>query len=259
MLRTGIILALLLLSGCATVTRGSTEAFVIESDPLGATATLSSGHTCKTPCSLELKRKKEFTVKIEKDGYEAVEANISSQVAGAGAAGMAGNVLLGGVIGAAVDVGTGATKELKPNPLVVKLIPVSETPAVAAVTTKPAVKVVSLAEPAHFYQPDPASPSGMIFIPKPPPSVERKGIREVRISHINGLLAPPSTSRQLRLPPGDHEITFVRPDEKGPGKSLVVTIEADTEYSLGYRDTDGDWEPVIYEIKQSSVQTASAG
>jgi hypothetical protein len=34
---------------------------------------------------------------------------------------MAGNVLLGGIIGAGVDVATGAMLDLVPNPLVVKL------------------------------------------------------------------------------------------------------------------------------------------
>lgn len=36
---------------------------------------------------------------------------------------MAGNILFGGLIGAAVDAGSGATKELKPNPLNVRLVP----------------------------------------------------------------------------------------------------------------------------------------
>ena len=44
-------------------------------------------------------------------------------MAGAGAAGMAGNIVLGGLIGAAVDAGTGATKQLKPNPVKVTLVP----------------------------------------------------------------------------------------------------------------------------------------
>jgi hypothetical protein len=35
---------------------------------------------------------------------------------------MAGNVLLGGVIGAGVDAATGATKQLKPNPVQVTLV-----------------------------------------------------------------------------------------------------------------------------------------
>lgn len=48
---------------------------------------------------------------------------------------MAGNVVLGGFIGAAVDAGTGAAKQLKPNPIKVTLVPLGtkeETPQSSA-------------------------------------------------------------------------------------------------------------------------------
>jgi hypothetical protein len=73
------------------------------------------------PCTLKLKRKESFTVTIHKPGYRKVTTQVISQVAGAGAAGMAGNVIVGGIIGVGVDAATGATKELKPNPLEVVL------------------------------------------------------------------------------------------------------------------------------------------
>lgn len=112
-----------LLAGCATITRGTSESFVIETDPVGATAHLTNGLACVTPCSLKVKRRGDFVVTIKKDGYETVNATVTSSIDGAGAAGMAGNVVLGGVIGAGVDAGTGAMHSHKPNPLVVKLIP----------------------------------------------------------------------------------------------------------------------------------------
>ena len=52
-----------------------------------------------------------FSVKISKDGYETAEAAIQSQGSGSGCAAMAGNILLVEMIGAATDVGTGATNE----------------------------------------------------------------------------------------------------------------------------------------------------
>ncbi|MCH7787687.1 MAG: PEGA domain-containing protein [Chloroflexi bacterium] len=113
--------AVAMLGGCATITRGSSEAFIINSTPSGANVRLSSGETCITPCTLERKRKKEFVVFISKTGFEPVEVSVLSQVAGAGAVGMAGNIFLGVVIGAAIDYGTGATKKLVPNPLKVVL------------------------------------------------------------------------------------------------------------------------------------------
>ena len=120
---TGVGMALLIAlgSGCATITRGTSEAFVIETDPPGAEATLSNGLRCSTPCSLTVKRRGNFVVTIKKEGYETVVSNVTSSVDSGGAAGMAGNVLLGGVIGAGVDAGTGAMHSHKPNPLSVKL------------------------------------------------------------------------------------------------------------------------------------------
>lgn len=120
---TAAALVVVLGSGCATITRGSSEAFVIETDPAGAEAARSNGLQCTTPCSLTVKRRGDFTVTIEKDGYETVQATVTSSIDNAGSAGMAGNVLLGGIIGAGVDAGTGAMHSHKPNPLVVRLEP----------------------------------------------------------------------------------------------------------------------------------------
>lgn len=119
-----VALALVALAGCATITRGTTEAFVIETQPAGAEAKLSNGLYCTTPCSLKVKRKGDFVVTLTKSGYETVAATITSSVDGGGAAGMAGNLVLGGVIGAGVDAGTGAMHSHKPNPLVVELVPI---------------------------------------------------------------------------------------------------------------------------------------
>ncbi len=131
-LRINVLIAAVCLAGCATITRGSGEALVIESKPPGAAVRLSSGETCTTPCTLKKRRKDSFVVHIEKEGYEPVEVQVTNQVAGAGAAGMAGNVLLGGLVGAAVDAGTGATLELVPNPIKVELEPIAATPRAPA-------------------------------------------------------------------------------------------------------------------------------
>ena len=117
----GIFLSLAV-TGCATITRGSTQALTIDSAPLGATASLSNGERCTTPCTLKLKRKHPVAVEVCKAGYQPVLTQVLSQIAGAGAAGMAGNVLVGGLIGVGVDAATGATKDLTPNPLSVTLV-----------------------------------------------------------------------------------------------------------------------------------------
>ena len=64
-----------------------------------------------------------YTVTINKPGFKTYHGKVTHQTSGGGAAGMAGNVIVGGLIGIGVDAATGSTQELKPNPLVVKLEP----------------------------------------------------------------------------------------------------------------------------------------
>ncbi len=118
----GACVAMLFASGCATITRGSTQTWTVESTPIGATASLSNGERCETPCTLTLKRKHPIAVQICKPGFAPVNTSVQSAMSGQGGAAMAGNVLVGGLIGAGIDAGSGAGKDLKPNPLQVVLV-----------------------------------------------------------------------------------------------------------------------------------------
>lgn len=150
MYRSAAILCLLaMLGGCATITRGTKEVLVIESDPIGANVSTSTGLTGMTPATFKVSHRENLTVSITKEGYEPVTVQVNSQICGAGGAGMAGNVLLGGLIGAAVDAGTGAMYTLKPNPVQVKLNPLQDT----GVMTDEATAVAPLL-------PSPADPEG---------------------------------------------------------------------------------------------------
>lgn len=106
-------------AACATVTRGTKEAWTVETEPGGAqVATTLGGVACPaTPCTFKIPRKSEFTVTITKDGYKTVNTQVTNQIASGGAAGLAGNVLVGGIIGIGVDAVSGAALEVKPNPL----------------------------------------------------------------------------------------------------------------------------------------------
>lgn len=111
-------------TACATVTRGTSEAFTVETDPSGAAVRTTAGFACDaTPCTWKMPRKSEFQVTITKPGYKTVQTQVVHQISSGGGAGMAGNVILGGIIGAGVDVASGAMMELKPNPLKVTLEP----------------------------------------------------------------------------------------------------------------------------------------
>jgi PEGA domain-containing protein len=113
--------AALAFSGCATITRGTTDQVQIRSTPDGARVTTSMAQSCVTPCTITVGRKDEFTVHYEKAGFMPRNVEVKTQVAGAGAAGFAGNLLVGGVIGMGTDVVTGATLEHVPNPVSVDL------------------------------------------------------------------------------------------------------------------------------------------
>jgi hypothetical protein len=126
----GAIVLSLSLSACATVTRGTKQALVVESEPSGAMVEVD-GQRGSTPTSFKLSRKFEGPVLITKQGYEPVTVNVTSQVSTGGGVGMAGNALIGGLIGAGVDVATGSTNELKPNPIFVTLVPIGAPAAPA--------------------------------------------------------------------------------------------------------------------------------
>lgn len=68
---------------------------------------------------LEVARNQSFTATFNLEGFEPQVVPVTTQVAGAGAAGMAGNLILGGVVGVVVDASTGAMNEHVPNPVIV--------------------------------------------------------------------------------------------------------------------------------------------
>jgi hypothetical protein len=134
--------ACVLLSACATVTRGTRQTFKIDSTPTEAKVELSIGETCITPCVLKLKRRPGFSATFTKDGYETQTVKVDSEIHGGGAVAGAGNLIAGGIIGGIVDGSNGSLNSLSPNPLTVTLIPVGGASA-AATTQAPAA-----AEPA---------------------------------------------------------------------------------------------------------------
>src|SRR5436305_9499028 len=123
-----VIIAPMGLGGCASVTRGWSEQVQITSEPEGAEVRTSLSQQCVTPCTLTVQRKDEFSVSFAKPGYRPQTVQVGTKVAGAGAAGFAGNVLVGGIIGMGVDAASGATLEHWPNPIVAVLQPAAPAP-----------------------------------------------------------------------------------------------------------------------------------
>lgn len=201
--------ALLLVSGCASVTRGTKDTLVVESDPAGATVRLSTGGIGTTPTSFQLPRKKALDVFVEKEGYEPLTIHVSSQISGTGAAGMAGNVLVGGVIGVGVDAWTGATKDLRPNPIKVVLVP-RKTDAKAAQTAE-------------------AAPAG----PKPVEPVT-KGSPEAVANGAQPAASAGSPARNAYQPAGTQVGTLRVPNKMEPSQvqNTIATVLLNREWQV---------------------------
>jgi hypothetical protein len=110
------------LGACATVTRGASDTWTVNTEPSGAAVKTTNQFFCEaTPCTFKMARKSEFDVTISKAGFKTWTGHVTHHVSGAGGAGMAGNVLIGGLIGIGVDAYSGAMNDLVPNPLTVTL------------------------------------------------------------------------------------------------------------------------------------------
>ena len=122
----GIVALCAMAGGCASVTRGTTENLSIVSTPSGAEATISGldvPTACVTPCAVVVKRKADISVAFRKEGYRPQIIQLTKEIPATGAAGFAGNVLIGGLVGMGVDAVTGAATDHKPNPVTAILEP----------------------------------------------------------------------------------------------------------------------------------------
>lgn len=119
----GAFTAVLILGGCATVTRGTNDQVQMRSTPTGAIATASTGQSCTTPCTMTVGRKDQFSVHFEKLGYISQDVQVKTQASGPGQAALAGNLIVGGIVGLATDASTGAMLDHIPNPVSVELRP----------------------------------------------------------------------------------------------------------------------------------------
>ncbi|MCQ0989664.1 translation initiation factor 2 [Jiella marina] len=112
-----------MLAGCGTITRGSSEEVAINAKPEGTKIATSTGEQCETSCVLDVPRKQEFTVTASKAGYQTEVVEVRTKVSGGGATSMAGNVLIGGVVGVGIDAANGSMLDHYPNPVNIELEP----------------------------------------------------------------------------------------------------------------------------------------
>ena len=129
------LIALVLVSGCATVVEGSNQSVSIATAPPGASCTIDRagerlGSVGMTPGSLRIsKSKNDLEIACGKDGYQQASIRQSPKFVGT----TFGNLIVGGVIGAVVDAASGANY-VYPNEVHLDLAPA--VPPVAMAPTQ---------------------------------------------------------------------------------------------------------------------------
>jgi hypothetical protein len=103
--------ALILLAGCTTLSRGTTEIVYFNSTPIGAIFALDTGASCTAPCHVKLDRDQAVQITISKEGCQPQTATLVPQVSAAAGTWQTGQF----------DYDTGAVYDLLPNPLNVSL------------------------------------------------------------------------------------------------------------------------------------------
>ena len=119
-----VLSAVATLNGCATLVKGSSQSVVVNTDPPGAICSLTRkgkeiAVVNPTPGTITVDKSKDaVAVSCNRAGYLESAGTINSQFQ----AMTFGNILFGGLVGVAIDAGSGAMNEYEPN-ITLTLIP----------------------------------------------------------------------------------------------------------------------------------------
>ena len=108
-------------SGCATIVHlGGNEELNVSSEPAGAKVVIDGTERGITPLATKVERKKDHAVVLTKEGFEENQSRVESHISWW----VAGNVILGGLVGILVDVLSGGGYTIEPDAAAVTLKPV---------------------------------------------------------------------------------------------------------------------------------------
>lgn len=110
-------LAVVLSAGCASIMHGTTQKIGVSSSPTGASVIVDNKPLGMTPVFADLKRGEEHIISIEAPGYQKAQLTVTKSVSGW----VWGNIVLGGLIGLAVDAITGGLYNLSPEQITAEL------------------------------------------------------------------------------------------------------------------------------------------
>ena len=130
-------------SACATMVRGKSEMLHISTEPSGALVSLSTGQQCTSPCGVEVARRGDIQVTVEKENCVTLDVLVGSRMdtvgmlslIGAPVTALGGLILgaetIGGdldyvysgimVLSVGLDLSSGAAFSREPNPLTLRL------------------------------------------------------------------------------------------------------------------------------------------
>jgi hypothetical protein len=112
-----VLSAAAMLNGCATLVKGSSQSVVVNTDPPGAICSLTRkgkeiAVVNPTPGTITVDKSKDaVAVSCNRAGYLESAGTINSQFQ----AMTFGNILFGGLVGVAIDAGSGAMNEYEPS------------------------------------------------------------------------------------------------------------------------------------------------
>jgi PEGA domain len=111
------LIATVSLTSCASIVNGPTQKIPVNSYPNGATVNVDGRQLGQTPTVVEVSRKTDHTLSVYKPGYQQRNVHLKRSVSGW----VAGNLLVGGVIGGAADAVTGSMYKINPEAVNVQL------------------------------------------------------------------------------------------------------------------------------------------
>lgn len=98
-----LISTVLLMSGCATIFTGTRDKITFNTTPRGATIYIDGVEQCTTPCSLDIRRKLDYTdVEVKLDGFQTRYITLSKSF------NIISVINLGNVFGWGIDLLSGA-------------------------------------------------------------------------------------------------------------------------------------------------------
>jgi hypothetical protein len=106
-----ILVGSIVASGCASIIHGNHQDVGISSSPTNAVVKIDSVIVGNTPVSAKLTRKDNHIVSIELPGYQPYQGTLTRGVSGW----VWGNIVIGGLIGLAVDAISGGMYQLTPD------------------------------------------------------------------------------------------------------------------------------------------------